>query len=290
MTTNSSHIEYKLADISDQLDQLVLRKVDTPELRDFMKDPYIMDGILVVLCLEGSTSLRVNFKEYLLERGKLLVAFPNSLVEPLTVSDDVVVYSFIYADDYVSAVPIMSNYDVWYKLHDFPCIKITEEQVRLIASYFDFMYEMYCEPDKSNKQEVLKYILVALRVEIRTLYSYIEDADQTSLTRTEQITRDFFELLYQHYKEERSVSFYADKLHLTPKYLTTVIREQTNYTILEWISKSVIVTAKELLRTTDKTVLEIAYDLHFSDSSLFCRFFKRNVGVTPNQYRFGDDS
>lgn len=78
-------------------------------------------------------------------------------------------------------------------------------------------------------------------------------------------------------------------MHLTPKYLTTIIRQQTGYTILTWISQVVTISAKQILRTTDKTVQEIAYEFHFSDSSLFCRFFKRYVGMSPNEYRFAED-
>lgn len=281
--------EYRLANIGERLDSLAIIRIDTPKLRESSRVPHVVDGISVALCVEGYMRFKINFKEEILERGKLLVVFPYSLIEPLEVSDDYTIYSFMYSVDYVSSVPIASNYDVWYKLHNFPCINITEKEIETIEKYFNFMLDIYNDPQKNMKSEILKYITMSLRLELRTLYANLEDKEPGVLTRAEQITRDFLELIYTHFKQERNVAFYADKMHLTPKYLTTIIRQQTGYTILTWISQVVTISAKQILRTTDKTVQEIAYEFHFSDSSLFCRFFKRYVGMSPNEYRFAED-
>ncbi|MFB9064544.1 helix-turn-helix domain-containing protein [Flavobacterium branchiarum] len=89
----------------------------------------------------------------------------------------------------------------------------------------------------------------------------------------------------KYYKEERSITFYADKMNLTPKYLTTAIRKQTKKSISEWITEAVITYSKSVLKTTDKSILEITDLLHFSDISLFCRYFKRYTNMTPTEYR-----
>lgn len=277
-------IEYRMSSMSDELNQIVLAKTDTPEMRSYLAEPHILDGMAIVLCMEGHMRLKINFKEHYVERGKMLLTFPNSLVEPLEVSDDLVLCTTVYNIDYVSSIPISSNFDVLYKMNNMPCVGLTDRELHVLTDYFDFMFEKYNNPHLSNKSEILKYLLVALRIEVRSVYANI-DEDGVVLTRTEQITRDFFSLLYTNFRCERSVAFYAEKLHLTPKYLTTLIREHTGYSILTWIHQAVVSTAKFLLKSSDKTVVEVAYELNFLDSSTFCRFFKKYTKMTPVEFR-----
>ena len=88
-----------------------------------------------------------------------------------------------------------------------------------------------------------------------------------------------------HYKQDRSVSFYADKLCLTSKYLSTVIKEVTGRSVLAWINETVIAEAKILLKTSEMTVMQISEELNFPNPSFFGRFFKQYTGVTPLKYR-----
>ena len=93
----------------------------------------------------------------------------------------------------------------------------------------------------------------------------------------------FFRLLTIHYKKHRSVQFYADKLNLTPKYLSTAIKKVTGRPILEWIHEAVLIDAKMLLRTTHLTVQQISDQLNFSSPSAFVQFFKKHTGKTPRK-------
>lgn len=97
----------------------------------------------------------------------------------------------------------------------------------------------------------------------------------------------FFRLLVNNFKKHRAVSFYADKLCFTPKYLSSVVKKVTGYTIQEWINELVINHTKNLLKMTDKTVLEISEEMNFSNPSFFGRFFKQYTGLTPLQFRNG---
>lgn len=277
-------IEYRMSNIGNELNQIVLVKTDTPELRTQLTEPHLVDGMSIVVCLKGTMRLKINFKEHYLERSKMLLTFPNSLIEPLEVSDDLVLCSTLYNIDYISSIPISSNFDVLYRLNNMPCVSLTEKELHTLEGYFNFMFEKYNDPHLPNKGEVLKFLLASLRIEVRSVYANI-DADEILLTRTEQVTRDFLALLYSNFRKERNVAFYAEKLHLTPKYLTTLVREHTGYSILTWIHQAVVSTAKLMLKSSEKTVLEIADELNFVDSSIFCRFFKQQTGMTPVQFR-----
>jgi len=72
---------------------------------------------------------------------------------------------------------------------------------------------------------------------------------------------------------------------LTPKSLTSTIKKLTGKSVLKWINDAVIISAKTLLKSTDKTALQISEELNFPDCSLFCRFFKKQTGMTPGRFR-----
>ncbi|MBQ9223214.1 MAG: AraC family transcriptional regulator, partial [Prevotella sp.] len=88
-----------------------------------------------------------------------------------------------------------------------------------------------------------------------------------------------------HYRESREVRFYADLFNLTPKYFATVIKQQTGTNASEWISSYVIIQAKALLQQRQLTVQQVALQLGFPDQSAFSRYFKKNVGISPTDYR-----
>ena len=104
-------------------------------------------------------------------------------------------------------------------------------------------------------------------------------------SRAEVICNRFMELLYEHYREERNVTFYASKLCVTPKYLSAIVKEYSGKTPYKWIEETVMDEICRLLRQTGESVKTIAYDLNFSNVSFFGKFVKRHVGMSPVQYR-----
>lgn len=109
-------------------------------------------------------------------------------------------------------------------------------------------------------------------------------ADQRK-QRQEQLTDDFFLLLAHYYKKERSVTFYAEKMNRTPKYLSGEIKRITGRSILEWLNEAIVIEMKLQLKTTDRTILQISEELNFSSPSVFVQFFRHHTGMTPLQYR-----
>ena len=92
-------------------------------------------------------------------------------------------------------------------------------------------------------------------------------------------------LIMNHNKQERKVAFYADKLCITPKYLSEVVKEKTKKTPIEWINDSVIIIAKTFLKSTDLSIIHISEELNFPNPSFFCRYFKKHTGISPLKYR-----
>lgn len=95
----------------------------------------------------------------------------------------------------------------------------------------------------------------------------------------------FLSLAKEHYKEQRGVKFYADKLCITPKYLSFLIKERSGKSCNEWIDDYVVLEAKALLKSTNMTIQQIADELNFPSQSFFGKYFKRIVELSPKEYR-----
>jgi AraC-like DNA-binding protein len=109
-----------------------------------------------------------------------------------------------------------------------------------------------------------------------------------TVSRKEELTRDFFQLLSEHFETERQASFYASKLCVTPKHLSMCVSEVTKLSILEWINTVTVLNIKRRLRTTNDTIQQISEDFNFQTASTFIRYFRQHTGTTPLKFRNSD--
>ena len=120
-----------------------------------------------------------------------------------------------------------------------------------------------------------------------TIHSHLPDIEYELRTvkREKEHFNNFLKLLSENYTAHREVGWYAEALHLTPRYLTTTIRKVSGYTVSEWINKFVIKDAKYLLKHSDMTVQQVAYELNFPNQSFFGKFFRKHTGMSPGAFR-----
>lgn len=95
----------------------------------------------------------------------------------------------------------------------------------------------------------------------------------------------FIKLVSEYHTEQRNVGFYAQRLNLTPKYLSRIIRDASGRSAPEWIDDYVILEAKNLLKYSGLAIKEIVYKLNFPSQSVFYKFFKSHTGMTPTEYK-----
>lgn len=256
------------------------------QVRDYFTGAqHLIDGLMIGICYQGQTQLKVNFTEYTANPGTVLVLLPHTLIEPVAVTEDFETLSIVISLDFIASYPEIGDFITNDKVRNNPQLLLTEKQFTLLKQFNSFLKNYYNQEDPINKGEVLKHLIFALITSITGMYNAIPISKNKVRTRQEKIVDNFYYHLSKHYKQERSVAFYADLLCLSPKYLTTIIREQTGKSILIWINEAVVLQAKTLLTSTDLSIKEIALALNFADASLFCRFFKRYTGITAMEFR-----
>jgi len=284
-----------LEDISEQIDPYAIknfiisdRDVTLPPMSaDF---PFVIDGVVFSICIQGSAHVKINFREYTIERGTIITILPFYVVEYITRSDDLLVEFLIFSTDFITEMPISGNFDISQSIMQSSCLKISEQEAEKYLEFHSFIVKQYKRREHPFRQAMAKGLLYALLTEIGSIYynKYLEDNnfnEPNASSHQEELVARFFKLLLEHHKQEKTLQFYADKMFLTSKYLSTIIKERTGRTAFAWINESLITSTKHLLKTTDMTVLQISEELNFPNPSFFGRFFKKHTGMTPLQYR-----
>jgi len=139
--------------------------------------------------------------------------------------------------------------------------------------------------DEPFPRDTVRSLISALFRQMEVCYHRDATVSRQEHTRREKLFNRFINLVNKYAVSERNVSFYADNLYLTPRYLSTVIRDTSGKTVMDWVNEAVIQEAKLQLCYTDKLVYQIADDLNFPNASFFCKFFRRITGKTPYEYR-----
>ena len=248
---------------------------------------------LVIVVLEGSISLLIN--------GERITFHKNSYINLPTWVD---IYEIEYGENFHAMVTATDRNvieDIFRNRNPFPQdfgFTINHSLGGEIVNPKDMVT---LKRDISNMIEALNDKEHRFAEEINYAYFYILLTDMadmmwniygkgspshlSDMTRSDQILKDFTELLGQNITKETSVSFYAEKLCISKKYLSLIVKQKTHVNISTIISVIRTETASRMLRNPDMTIQQIASEMSFSDQSSFGKFFKKHTGMSPLKYR-----
>lgn len=158
-----------------------------------------------------------------------------------------------------------------------PCIKLSEKDFAEIRHIINLITTEHRRTDSSST--IIQSMLHILLAQVQRLVD-TETAQPVS-KKYLILFKHFKILLDQYFADNKTVSFFAGELHITPHHLNVITKEVTGKTASEVIRARSILEAKRLLTFTDKTVSEIAFELSYTDSSYFAKAFKAETGITP---------
>jgi len=243
------------------------------------------DGLLISYCLKGSISVQINFIDYVIEAGSVAVVLPQLVIDPKHVSDDLEIISIALSLDFLSTFPILrefiSNSEILWR----PVIQFEEKDQYLQKELTILLNLFFNRSPSPQKKEVLQYLIFALITLLSEAYSSMAQTDNLPNKPKHKTIHNFYLLISKFASKQRSAKFYAEKLHLTPQYLSTILKNETGRSISQWIDQVAIMHAKSLLGSSDLSIKEISAELSFADPSLFCRYFKRHTGFSPANFR-----
>ena len=263
--------------------------LDESDVSRFMLSPYPfkLNFAVAMLCTRGAIRVRLNLIEYELQKDDVLVVLPGSIGECLSFSEDYRTAIMIYPQGHVfegfdTALSIaFRNF-----INRHPLIHLTPEEMEEALTLYRLMRNKMRQPATPLTREALECCLKLLCLNGYQWYA-AHSKETEGKERTDRkhfIFNRFITLVRQHYTTERKISFYADKMCLTPKYLSIAIHEASGRYAGEWIKDYVILEAKALLRSRKYTAQQVGDLLNFPNASFFGKYFKAATGCTPKAY------
>lgn len=247
--------------------------------------PYVLRMGGIFLCLDGEGDVIINEQKYHLRPCTMCLAFPGTIVQSLRTDEAFKGYTIALNIAFIRDIDISSATSIYMLIRDYPCVTLTREQTDSIYELCEMLRSKNARKDYPFRMQINSQILLTLCYELAAIYTQYHPVKRQPCTRQDTLFRRFLSLLATDITLSREVQYYADKLCITPKYLTIITRQASERSATEWISQTVIVKAKSLLSGTQLTVQQISNRLNFPNPSFFGQYFLRHTGMTPKEFR-----
>lgn len=243
---------------------------------------------LVLYCIKGEAKMSMAFKPYTFKEGMATIIPADCYPEVESASEDFKVF-YIFADrEFVnqSLFDIPRHfYDAIYIHPILPDAHYSDKWKVMLESIFNDTGNIYLMPLLSN---LFRAYVLDFYDKWRKQFG--DPSDEAQRSPSEKICIKFYDLVFDHYREERRIAFYAKELCITSSYLAVVLRKIGGESPKEAIDRQVTMDIKYMLRNTNMNNKEIAEYMHFPDTSYMCRYFRRQTGKSPSEYRNAETS
>lgn len=287
-TSNEISVERLL---EQDIPQLVRYHKDIVMLNNFsdmslFAHPVRLKATIVLVCLKGVIDCTINLHRFLITENQIFVSMAGDIIH-INKAEDIEGYAIIFSEAHLQHIQLDFRFRAqsYLSIRDNGPVSIPYEELTYLKPYYILMKK---NMEEGNDQVInglsiaLSYTFTSLLNKYQTAHTRESDKDET---RSEQLFNKFMKLLEAYHTKERSLQFYADKMCLTPKYVSGAIKSYSGKGALEWINEYVVLEAEIMLRYTEMSVQEIAYALNFPTQSAFGKYFKQQLGVSPKQYR-----
>ncbi len=302
---NPSTLEIGLADLrkffpvkdNDTLsNDFFISEVRYKESLDILRSPCRFDGYLALFCVSGSLHIELNLKKYEVLPNSLVIIIPGTIgrVDIGTESqlDGLRFVAVAVSREFISSarVDFVRLFNESLTALSNPCIRLSEEELQTYSKFYELIQALMRQ-NPENIRDILRHLLSSVlfyagsTIAARKGEVHLPLDSSNASSRAKLTFEAFLKLVADYHTTERGMAFYAEKLCLTPKYLSKLIKQVSGKSGPEWISSFVVIEAKNMLKYSEMPVKEIVYRLNFPNSSVFYKFFKAHTGMTPTEYR-----
>ena len=297
---NIRTIKEKLPESSqiDMGEDFCLMDISYNERLENFAYPCRLDGNVMLFCISGSIRLSVNLNEYEIKEGELIICMAGDLVK--VSRPDASVYGEMHFIMLVMSHGFASDLRIDFKriLNEgiipmsTPVIRIDDnvreilsDHLRLIGKVASAKGELYKDSVRSLVSSLVSVLGSQWFAEVGSMKARKRVGSNSRSNHKRLIFEQFIQLVSENYLRQRQVAFYSDKLCLSPKYLSKLVKEVSGKPAPEWIDSYVMLEAKHLLKYSHMPIKEIVYRLNFPNQTVFYKYFKAHTGMTPTYYR-----
>ena len=235
-----------------------------------LRFPHKIRKVTQIVITAGQFSCLVDFRSWSLKAPAVALFLPGQVVESIDLDEDFAGFGMVMNPDFTDSLNLP--------------VSVSEEVIDVLTSVYRQVSSLMKQHDNPYKEEIVKHLFSAYYYGLG-YYMHGLQSQPASMTAQQEKCERFMALVAENFKTEREVGFYADKLCVSNKYLSTLLKQETGMTALDWIEKHVVLYAKSCLSSTSMTVQQISDELDFPSQSVFGKYFKRVEGMSPKAYR-----
>lgn len=255
-------------------DSFTMKELDNP-----------VDELLTFVWFEADgNQLTIDSKEYIFNKNQIVCFTQFHKVEKSTITKARMMrfnspfYCILEQDSEVGCKGLL-----FYGSTHLPILNPTEADLEILTAVWKMLI-LEMQSKDELQLEMLQMMLKRLLILSTRIYKSQENFEKIELGQSDMI-REFNFLVEQHFKEKHTVTEYASLLNKSPKTLSNIFKKIHDKSPLQMIQSRIMLEVRRLLRYTDKPVSEIGYEVGFNDVQSFSRFFKKNEGVSPSEFR-----
>ena len=248
-----------------------------------------LDAVTIFICQCGEISITVNYRRYSIKKGMLMQLTNRHVIDNIQKSADFSGYLLIVSPKLIQSVfgdiPVVKKMSV--NLYFQPLLELAEEEMRYLVSIVTRISKILNASAHPFREYILKGELTVFLFELMNIN--LERNKNDNLThkpsRREETGNRFVSLIIDNCREQHELSFYADELNMTAGNLSRIMKTISGKPAGKWIDGALTTEARLLLLKPNTSIQEVSEELNFGDQSSFCKFFKKNTGLTPLEYR-----
>ncbi len=290
-----SKIEAISSDFSRLADDYVFTRVAINPQRGLAPSVTMrFDGMVFLLCRRGKLTIDINLTPNVISEGMVLCIPPQSVFSTHGDEDwsgldaDILFLSQGFLHSIALDLNTLATTGIPFGASDnSKGLLLNDQEMELLEKYFDLFHMNTIANNVTTARSIARTLMAAILYQLVSIKVNQKDNETETqpFSRRLNYVSDFMKLVRENFRKERSVGFYAERLYISPKYLSLVIKEVTGKSAAAWIDECVILEAKNLLKFSGKNVQQIAYELNFNDQSSFGKYFKHLTGMSPSKFQ-----
>jgi len=248
------------------------------------KPPFTINDHRLGIIMSGDAVINFNLQDRHLTSGTLVYIGPGTIIHPKRLSPDLRIYGMGLFSNFPmpfaqGQMPSAFNGQVRYFL-----LPASEKDIATAQHILDTIWQTVHASDDYHRPTVTALVAAQMHHYDQL---FLQQADQQARSRSheQRIFDRFLQLVTQHCAEHHQIGYYAERMCLTERYLSTVVRQTSGATAKDWIDRALITRIKIELHHTDKPAAQIADEMHFANPSFFSKYFRRLTGMTPGEYK-----
>ena len=245
-----------------------------------------VDVDTIIFCRKGTANIEIDLIPYEIVANTQLIIIAGSIVHNISNSDDFKISYITFKHEVYDEATAQLEPSFTFFLKEYPCVQLGEKRINKMNYLIEAMEDFYNEKTNCFRVKIFKNNIQSFLLDVydktRTLFK-IDKSEEVG--RREELFIKFIHLIHKYCPQQREVGFYAGKLYITSRYLSSITQNVADKSAKYIIDKHAIQRIKIMLKYSNMSIQDISYELNFPDQSFFSRYFKKHTGMSPLEYR-----